>query len=48
MVSFLSKIMSFEQLQELTLLENLKNCVKNVVVHLNDQKVMILSEVAVI
>lgn len=47
-MSFLSKIMSFEQLQELTLLENFKNCVKNVVVHLNDQKVMTLSEVAVI
>ncbi len=44
-----SKIMSFEQLKELILLEDFKNCVpENVVVHLNDQKIMTLSEAAVI
>ncbi len=41
--------MSFEQLKELILLEDFKNCVpENVVVHLNDQKIMTLSEAAVI
>lgn len=43
------KISSLEQLQELILLEDFKNCVpESVVVHLNDQKVMTLSEAAVI
>lgn len=42
-----SKIMSFERLQELIILEDFKNCVpENVVVHLNDQKIMTLSEAA--
>ncbi len=41
--------MSFEQLKELILLEDFKNRVpENVVVHLNDQKIMTLSEAAVI
>lgn len=44
-----SKISNFEQLQELILLEEFKNCVpESVVVHLNDQKVITLSEAAVI
>lgn len=41
--------MNFKQLQELILLEDLKNCVpESVVVHLNDQKVIKLSKAAVI
>lgn len=43
-----NKVTSFEQLQELILLEEFKNCApETVVVHLNEQKVSTLSEAAV-
>lgn len=44
-----SKITTLEQLQELILLEDFKNCVpENLVVHLNEQKVVCLSNAAVL
>ncbi len=44
-----NKVMDFEQLQELILLEEFKNCApEHLVVHLNEQKVGTLSEAAVI
>lgn len=44
-----SKITSFEQLQELLLLEDFKSCLpESVVVHLNEQKVTTLSDAAVL
>ncbi len=46
---FSSKITTLEQLQELILLEDIKNCVpENLVVHLNEQKVACLSNAAVL
>ncbi|KAL0152923.1 hypothetical protein M9458_051752 [Cirrhinus mrigala] len=44
-----SKVASFEQLQDLILLEEFKNCIpENIVVHLNEQKINSLSEAAVL
>lgn len=44
-----SKVTTFEELQELVLLEDFKTCVpENVVVHLNEQKVAKLSDAAVL
>ncbi|KAL0153620.1 hypothetical protein M9458_051100, partial [Cirrhinus mrigala] len=46
---FTNKVTSFDQLQELVLLEDFKNCAPEpLVVHLNEQKVNTLSEAAVI
>lgn len=44
-----SKITTLDQLQELFLLEDFKSCIpENVVVHLNEQKVAVLSNAAVL
>ncbi len=46
---FSIKITTLEQLQELILLEDLKNCVpENLVVNLNEQKITCLSNIAVL